>query len=88
MQIRLYNITKDLYEVVLGELSIFYSFKLPVGYRRKKTFIVREMDPRHLKEVTVNHKFRKLEKKSFLKKLNELFDAEIEALYKKKKGGS
>jgi len=85
MQIRLYNLTKNIYEIVLGELSIWYSFKLPVACRRKKTFIVREMDPRHLEEITVNHKFKKVESTVFIKRLNTMVDTEIKQLANKKK---
>jgi hypothetical protein len=89
-KLSLFNIVQDLHEVVFGELSIFYSFKMPVAYRRKKTFIVREMDPRHLKEVTVTHKHRAVDKNRFIKGLNKAIDAEIvnmaKALSKKNKG--
>jgi hypothetical protein len=82
MQVRLYSIIKGLNEVCLGELAIYYSFKMPVAYRRKKTLIVRDMDPRHLKEIVSNRPYEKVEKGKFLYALNRMIEAEISDLHK------
>lgn len=83
MQVRLYNIVKNLHEVCLGSLSIYYSFKMPVAYRRKREkIVIRDtVDPQHFKEIVVNQPYEKVEMGKFLYGVNRMIEAEIADLY-------
>ena len=72
MNIKLYQITQNLNEIVIGQMAVFYSYKMPVAFRYPTVGIcVREpIDPSHLREIVTNKKYKIFNNGIFFKKLN------------------
>jgi hypothetical protein len=72
MKINLYQITKNLNEITIGPMGVFFSYKMPVAFRYPTIGIcVRDcIDPFHLREVVTNKKYKIFNNGTFFKKLN------------------
>lgn len=76
--INFYCFTENCHQIRLGNLSIYFSFKVPIGYRIKQDLWISEHSwgpktEEHIKIITTGHKFVLVEKIRFNYKLEEQF---------------
>lgn len=77
--INFYCLEDNLYQVCIRDLSIYYSFKMPIAYRIKKDLRVRKglLSPMHINIVTTGQYYVTTDAEVFDFNLKHIFKATI-----------